>query len=132
VKRSRLEFGCARITSAICGSVNLILIVGFISDRVGCHFTPVGRSGSPSGICYFAPKICSSLPVASGQQWARQGDLLLFAGYLFVAARTAWARSGEHNRLGLSAALQRIDATVKLPRLPARLNPRVARGRESS
>src|SRR5262249_43617794 len=30
-------------TSAICGSVNLILVVGFISDRVGCDFTPVGR-----------------------------------------------------------------------------------------
>jgi hypothetical protein len=25
-----LQFGCARITSAICGSVNLILVVGFI------------------------------------------------------------------------------------------------------
>jgi len=31
VKRSRLQFGCARITSAICGSVNLILIDGFIT-----------------------------------------------------------------------------------------------------
>jgi hypothetical protein len=38
-----LQFGYARIRSAICGSVNLILVVGFISDRVGCHFTPVGR-----------------------------------------------------------------------------------------
>jgi hypothetical protein len=30
IKRSRLQFGCARITRAICGSVNLILVVGFI------------------------------------------------------------------------------------------------------
>jgi hypothetical protein len=29
-KQSRLQFGCARITSAICGSVNLILIVWVI------------------------------------------------------------------------------------------------------
>jgi hypothetical protein len=35
VKWSRLEFGCARIRSAICGSVNLILVVGFIGHFYG-------------------------------------------------------------------------------------------------
>jgi len=29
-----LQFGRARITSAICGSVNLILVVGFIARRI--------------------------------------------------------------------------------------------------
>ena len=36
VKRSRLRFGCARITSSIWGSVNLILVVGFIATQTGC------------------------------------------------------------------------------------------------
>jgi hypothetical protein len=38
---SRLQFGYARVTSAICGSVNLILVVGFIALRIsiGWRFT---------------------------------------------------------------------------------------------
>src|SRR4051812_40917105 len=48
-KRSRLQFGCARITSAMCGSVNLILIVDLIGHISGQgwlpDFTFLGRFG---------------------------------------------------------------------------------------
>jgi len=53
VKRSRLQFGFARITSAIWGSVNLILIVGFIvhlkRDQGWSRITLVGRFAPCAG-----------------------------------------------------------------------------------
>src|SRR5262249_46275480 len=61
LKRSRLQFGCARITSAICGSVNLILIVGFI------------------GRAHLLSRLSVALPLLR--------DLLLCAKHLFAAAR---------------------------------------------
>ena len=61
-----MQFGCARITSAICGSVNLILAVGFIGRTGGPRFV-VGLHASwslcaPCGICHRLPSFCSSLP----------------------------------------------------------------------
>src|SRR5262249_6260597 len=75
VKWSRLQFGCARIRSAICGSVNLILVVGFIGHA---HLR-----NSFSGASLIQPVSCflvASAPVR---------DLLLCAKHLFNAARVA-------------------------------------------
>jgi hypothetical protein len=62
-----MQPGCARITRAICGSVNLILIVDVIA-LLGCETqsaacaTALWSGFAPCRICYFAPNICSLLP----------------------------------------------------------------------
>src|SRR5215471_8263508 len=63
-KRSRLQFGYARIRSAICGSVNLILTVGFIGHAHPAVVQPIA--------CFF---VASTAP----------SDLLFRAKHLFVA-----------------------------------------------
>jgi hypothetical protein len=61
-----LQFGCARITSAICGSVNLIFVVVFIGHISGSRLVAglhASWSFCPHGkICFCAPNFCSSLP----------------------------------------------------------------------
>ena len=74
-KRSRLQFGCARITSAICGSVNLILVVGFIG------YAQLPRSFSGTSLIQSVSRSLVALPPAR--------DLFLRAKYLFFAAMMA-------------------------------------------
>jgi hypothetical protein len=68
---SRLQFGYARIRNAMCGLVNLILVISFIDVVV-----------DPAG--------ARSLVVLPRVQ-----DLLFFAKLLFVAAMVAVARVGR-------------------------------------
>src|SRR6516165_11505855 len=96
VKWSRLQFGCARITSAICGSVNLIFVVGFIEhikrDQAWfAVFTPVGRFVPCAGFvtlrqtfvlrCHSAANGCRPGPFAG-----RAGTSLSFRWFI----RSLW------------------------------------------
>jgi hypothetical protein len=69
VKRSRLQFGCARITSAICGSVNLILVVDFIGhikrDRGWLPFHPLLVAPRPALDLLIGAKHLSAAATAS-------------------------------------------------------------------
>jgi hypothetical protein len=121
VKWSRLQFGCARITSAICGSVNLILVVAFIGRiKVGFRvFTLLGRFVPVQDLLLsakdlFGAHVCSpkqcGVPLLS--RFAARAGFVAVRQRLFGAASrvvgngpgaaVAWpAKAGQWGRLGL-------------------------------